>query len=59
VTGCVDSENFAGSIEGVNIRSQVAGVIRYIAEQKQHHRKIDSGMGFELLLGKHGFMQLD
>lgn len=36
-------------------RSQVAGVIRYIANQKAHHRKMDSAREFALLLKKHGF----
>jgi len=36
-------------------RSQVSRVIRYIANQKKHHRKMDSATEFALLLKKHGF----
>jgi putative transposase len=36
-------------------RSQVSRVIKYIASQKQHHKKMDSAREFELLLKKHGF----
>jgi REP element-mobilizing transposase RayT len=36
-------------------RSQVASVIRYIASQKEHHKKMDSATEFALLLKKHGF----
>lgn len=36
-------------------RSQVPTVTRYIADQKEHHKKIDSAAEFELLLKKHGF----
>ncbi len=36
-------------------RSQVSRVIRYIANQKEHHKKIDSATEFVLLLKKHGF----
>ena len=36
-------------------RSQVASVIRYIASQKEHHKKMDSAIEFALLLKKHGF----
>jgi putative transposase len=36
-------------------RSQVPVVARYVANQKQHHRKIDSAGEFELLLKRHGF----
>jgi putative transposase len=35
-------------------RSQVASVGRYIANQKQHHRKMNSEQEFRLLLKKHG-----
>jgi putative transposase len=35
-------------------RSQVLVVRRYIANQKEHHLKIDSAMEFELLLKRHG-----
>lgn len=35
-------------------QSQIAAVRKYIAEQKQHHSKIDSMKEFELLLKKHG-----
>ncbi len=36
-------------------RSQVARVTQYIANQKEHHRKIDSEEEFRVLLKKHGF----
>jgi len=36
-------------------RSQVSGVIRYIANQKKHHMKMNSATEFTLLLQKHGF----
>jgi putative transposase len=36
-------------------RSQVPTVVRYIQNQKEHHRKIDFGLEFELLLKRHGF----
>jgi putative transposase len=36
-------------------RSQVPVVARYVANQKEHHRKIDSASEFELLLKRHGF----
>ena len=36
-------------------RSHVDRVSRYIAGQKEHHRKIDSATEFQLLLEKHGF----
>jgi REP element-mobilizing transposase RayT len=36
-------------------RSQVATVRRYIANQREHHRKMDSAQEFELLLERHGF----
>ena len=42
---------FAGSV----CRSQVARVIRYIVNQKEHHKKMDSATEFALLLKKHGF----
>ena len=35
-------------------RSQVPAVMRYIANQKEHHHKIDFAMEFELLLKRHG-----
>jgi putative transposase len=35
-------------------RSQVPAVTRYIANQKEHHHKIDFAMEFELLLKRHG-----
>ena len=35
-------------------RSQTATVRKYIANQKEHHRKMDSAKEFELLLRKHG-----
>ncbi len=36
-------------------RSQVARVTQYIANQKEHHRKINSEEEFRVLLKKHGF----
>jgi putative transposase len=36
-------------------RSQLPAVRQYIANQKEHHRKMDSQQEFELLLKKHGF----
>jgi putative transposase len=36
-------------------RSQVSSVIKYIANQKEHHKKMDSATEFALLLKKHGF----
>jgi putative transposase len=36
-------------------RSQVPSVIRYIANQKRHHKKMDSATEFALLLKRHGF----
>jgi len=36
-------------------RSQVATVARYIATQREHHRKMDSAYEFEMLLKRHGF----
>jgi putative transposase len=38
-------------------RSQVSSVIRYIANQKEHHKKMDSATEFVLLLKKHGLAQ--
>ena len=35
-------------------RSQVSSVSRYIANQKKHHKKMDSEQEFLLLLKKHG-----
>src|SRR5271165_3278275 len=40
-------------------RSQVSTVRRYIANQKEHHRKMDSATEFELLLKRHGFESRD
>ena len=40
-------------------RSQVAAVARYIANQKEHHKKIDSKTEYRLLLKKHGFEPKD
>jgi putative transposase len=40
-------------------RSQVPTVVRYIQNQKEHHRKIDFAMEFELLLKRHGFKSQD
>ena len=42
---------FAASVS----KSQVKTVIRYIANQKEHHKKMDSTREFGLLLKKHGF----
>jgi REP element-mobilizing transposase RayT len=39
-------------------RSQVPDVTRYIANQKGHHKKMDSPAEFLLLLRKHGFEAL-
>ena len=36
-------------------RSQVPSVIRYIARQKEHHKKMSFAAEFALLLKKHGF----
>ncbi len=41
---------FAASVS----RSQVANVRRYIVNQKEHHRGMDSEQEFQLLLEKHG-----
>jgi REP element-mobilizing transposase RayT len=35
-------------------RSQVATVRRYIANQREHHGKMDSAQEFDLLLARHG-----
>lgn len=35
-------------------RSQLPSVIRYIANQKEHHKKMDFAAEFTLLLKKHG-----
>ncbi len=40
-------------------RSQVSRVNRYIANQKAHHKKMDSATEFALLLKKHGFETQD
>jgi putative transposase len=40
-------------------RSQVSSVIRYIANQKEHHKKMDFPKEFALLLKKHGFEMQD
>jgi|GraSoi2013_115cm_1033766.scaffolds.fasta_scaffold01478_4 putative transposase len=40
-------------------RSQVSRVSRYIANQKAHHKKMDSATEFALLLKKHGFEMCD
>jgi putative transposase len=40
-------------------RSQVSRVIKYIANQKEHHKKMDSATEFALLLKKHGFEMRD
>jgi REP element-mobilizing transposase RayT len=36
-------------------RSQVSTVRRYIANQREHHHKMDAAQEFELLLKRHGF----
>ena len=36
-------------------RSQVATVRRYIANQREHHRRMDSAQEFNLLLKRYGF----
>ena len=36
-------------------RSQMPAVMRYIADQKEHHYKMDSAAEFESLLKRHGF----
>ena len=40
-------------------RSQVPGVTRYIASQKEHHRRMDSPAEFLLFLRKHGLEALE
>jgi len=40
-------------------RSQVPTVSRYIANQKEHHHKMDSATEFQLLLKRHGFETRD
>jgi len=45
---------FAGSVS----HSQVAKIRRYIANQTEHHRRIDSTQEFNLLLKKHGLHDL-
>jgi putative transposase len=40
-------------------RSQVPTVMRYIANQKEHHHEIDSATELELLLKRHGFKLRD
>jgi REP element-mobilizing transposase RayT len=35
-------------------RSQVPTVVRYIQNQKEHHRKINFAVEFELLMKRHG-----
>jgi len=40
-------------------RSQVPAVTRYIANQKEHHHKMDSATEFELLLKRHGLKPRD
>jgi REP element-mobilizing transposase RayT len=46
---------FAGSVS----RSQIKTVMRYIANQKEHHKKMDSATEYKLLLKKHGFENAD
>ncbi len=43
---------FASSVS----RSQVPTVMRYIADQKEHHHKMDSAHEFDWLLKRHGFV---
>ncbi len=38
-------------------QSQVATIRRYIANQKDHHRRMDSMQEFDLLLKKHGLQE--
>ena len=40
-------------------RSQVPGVVQYIANQKEHHKKMDSAAEFLLLLRKHDLEALE
>jgi len=40
-------------------RSQVSRVIKYIANQKEHHKRMGSEAEFRLLLKKHGFEYQD
>jgi putative transposase len=40
-------------------RSLVPSVVRYIANQKEHHKKMDFAAEFALLLKKHGFESQD
>ena len=40
-------------------RSQVPSVARYIANQKEHHKKMDSAAEFLLFLKRHGFEARD
>ncbi len=40
-------------------RSQVSRVVKYIANQKEHHKKMDFATEFGLLLKKHGFQMRD
>ena len=40
-------------------RSQVATVMQYIANQKEHHHKMDFATEFELLLKRHGLKLRD
>jgi REP element-mobilizing transposase RayT len=37
-------------------QSQVPVVVRYVQNQKEHHRKIDSAGEFALLLKRHGLV---
>jgi REP element-mobilizing transposase RayT len=46
---------FAGSVS----KSQVKTVVRYIANQKEHHKKRDFAKEYALLLKKHGFEGAD
>jgi putative transposase len=38
-------------------QSQVVTIQRYVANQKEHHRRMDSTQEFELLLKKHGLKE--
>jgi hypothetical protein len=38
-------------------QSQVATIRRYIANQPQHHRRLDSMQEYDLLLKKHGLKE--
>jgi len=46
---------FAGSVS----KSQVKTVMRYIVNQKEHHKKMNSATEYKLLLKRHGFENVD